>query len=80
MTGVQQSAEVGLPGGARLRVDRGSTLALITCDGAFDEANRSYVDNLIVYARARSARRTARRNERVPGGTDPPCDACCSPP
>lgn len=51
VTKVQQIAKSDFPAARVYAPTRGSTLALITCDGLFDEASHSYEDNLIVYAR-----------------------------
>ena len=63
VTAIQQTAKSKFPAARVYSSTRGSTLALITCDGVFDERTDSYVDNLIVYARevARAPRARARR-------------------
>jgi LPXTG-site transpeptidase (sortase) family protein len=63
VTAIQQTAKTKFPAARVYSSTRGSTLALITCDGVFDERTDSYVDNLIVYARevARTPRARARR-------------------
>jgi hypothetical protein len=62
VTAIQQTAKSKFPAARVYSSTRGSTLALITCDGVFDERTDSYVDNLIVYARevARAPRARAR--------------------
>jgi LPXTG-site transpeptidase (sortase) family protein len=63
VTAIQQIAKARFPAARVYSSTRGSTLALITCDGLFDERTDSYVDNLIVYARevTRTGRAGGRR-------------------
>jgi hypothetical protein len=61
VTAIQQVAKSRFPAARVYSSTRGSTLALITCDGLFDERSDSYVDNLIVYAREVTRQPGARR-------------------
>ena len=65
VTSVQQVPKSDFPATRVYASTDGSTLALITCEGAFEEAT-GYLDNLIVYARdgrlgAQGVRRLSRR-------------------
>jgi sortase (surface protein transpeptidase) len=51
VTRVERYAKTAFPTAEVYRPTAGAELRLVTCGGAFDRAARSYVDNVVVYAR-----------------------------